>query len=107
MEEYKMKFSTKFRKFIRYIRSNYDLKAYFYLIEDINSNTITCHLVPYDFGIEEIPLFKKCCEKAGFNCTNIFISDIHRNFGYQDYHDCTITDNNLIKDVAGDFYEEN
>ena len=60
--------------------------------EQYNEDYAKIRLVPYDLDIREIPIFREYCKKIGLNVTNTFRNDTTRTHGYQQYHDCFLTD---------------
>lgn len=57
-------------------------------LKKIDNNIYYVRLIPGEYNVEKIPIFKQYCEKFGLNLINTFKQDFSRKHGYRDYHEC-------------------
>lgn len=90
---YNSKFEKKIRKFINFLINNNKIEADIHNFEcNSDSKMVSIRLVPHDYNIREIPVFKKYCKIVGLECLNEFNVDEERYYGYKEYHDCKLYD---------------
>lgn len=95
---------NKIKKLIRFIQSNTPIMADFYYITQVDEYNGSVRLVPEDFNITEIPLFKKYCKMGGFNVDNTFDCDEERSEGYYEYHECILEkESDFIEKIMEEF----
>lgn len=84
-------FEQKIIKFLHFLETKTDLKADFYNIT-FNNNKSRAYvtLVPYDFDISSLPVFKRYCKLIGLKFTSEFKCDENRTNGYYQYHEIVI-----------------
>lgn len=91
---------NKFKKFITFLNINNKIMADFHNFKMINDDIAYVRLVPEDYNITDIPLFKHYCKISGFVLENHFDSDPERSEGYCEYHDCYLKKNeNFLENI--------